>query len=37
MAGAALMIAAAAVEALIGVKAERTSLEAISEPLSAKT
>jgi MFS family permease len=35
MAGAALMIAAAVVEAVIGVKAERTSLEAITTPLSA--
>ncbi|HEY6250669.1 MAG TPA: MFS transporter [Candidatus Angelobacter sp.] len=34
LAGAALMIAAAAVEAAIGVKAERTSLEKISSPLS---
>jgi len=34
--GAALMIAAAAVEAAIGVKAERTALEAICSPLSAR-
>lgn len=34
LAGAALMIAAAGVEAAIGVKAERTSLEAITSPLS---
>lgn len=34
LAGAALMIAAAAVEATIGVKAERTSLETITSPLS---
>src|SRR5947209_4954853 len=36
LAGAALMIAAAAIEAFIGVKAERTSLETISNPLSAR-
>jgi MFS family permease len=35
LAGASLMLVAAAVEALIGVKAERTSLEAITNPLSA--
>ena len=33
--GGALMIAAAGVEALIGVKAEGQSLEAITRPLSA--
>jgi len=36
LAGAALMIAAAAIEAMIGVKAERTSLETISSPLSTR-
>ena len=35
VAGGALMIAAAGVEALIGVKAEGQSLEAITRPLSA--
>lgn len=35
LAGASLMLVAAAVEALLGVKAERTSLEAITNPLSA--
>lgn len=34
LAGAALMIAAAVIEATIGVKAERTSLEQIADPLS---
>jgi zinc transporter ZupT len=32
--GAALMVAAAMIEALIGVKSERSSLESISRPLS---
>ena len=36
LAGAALMIAAAAVEAAIGIKAERTSLEAVTRPLSVR-
>lgn len=36
VAGAALMIIAAAIEAALGVKAERISLESISSPLSAK-
>lgn len=36
LAGAALMIIAAAIEAMLGVKAERISLESISSPLSAK-
>ena len=35
-AGAALMIAAAGVEAAIGVKAERIALEAITSPLSSR-
>jgi MFS family permease len=35
LAGAAFMIAAAVVEAVLGVKAERTALESISHPLSA--
>jgi MFS superfamily sulfate permease-like transporter len=35
LAGAALMIVAAAVEALFGVKAERAELEMITTPLSA--
>lgn len=36
LAGAALMIIAAAIEAALGVKAERISLESISSPLSAR-
>lgn len=36
LAGAALMIVAAAIEAALGVKAERISLESISNPLSAR-
>lgn len=36
LAGAALMIAAAIVEAILGVKAERQSLESIAAPLSSK-
>jgi len=36
LAAAALMVAAAAVEAIIGVAAERRSLESISTPLSAE-
>src|SRR5437660_9600706 len=36
LAGAALMIAAAGVEAAIGVKAERIALEAITSPLSSR-
>jgi hypothetical protein len=35
--GAGLMIGAAAVEAALGVKAERQSLEAIATPLSARS
>ena len=35
--GGVLMVVAAAVEALIGVKAEGQSLESISTPLSART
>ena len=37
LAGASLMIAAAVVEACIGVRAEQRSLESISTPLSAET
>jgi MFS family permease len=37
LAGAGLMIAAAALEALIGVKAERKELEEITAPLSSAT
>jgi hypothetical protein len=35
VAGAALMIVAAVTEAIIGIKAERRSLESITTPLSA--
>jgi hypothetical protein len=33
--GAALMVAAAIIEAAIGVKSERSSLESVARPLSA--
>lgn len=36
LAGAALMLAAAGTEAVLGVKAERQSLESIAEPLSSR-